>query len=98
MIRVILPYHLANLAGVQREIEVQISENVSIESLLEIIESNYPSLLGTIRDQVTNKRRPFVRYFACQEDYSHLPTTTQLPPSVVNGQEPFIILGAISGG
>ena len=98
MIRVILPFHLANLAGVQREIEVQASENISIESLLGTIESNYPSLLGTIRDQVSKKRRPFVRYFACQEDYSHLPTTTQLPHSVVIGKEPFIILGAISGG
>ncbi len=92
------PYHLANLAGVDRLLTFESDGATTIEGLLDEIESFYPSLRGTIRDQSTKKRRAFLRYFACQEDLSNLPESSRLPDEVLNGEEPFIILASISGG
>jgi hypothetical protein len=98
MIRVILPYHLRNLARVTGEIELALDEPVTIGRILEAIEAAYPALRGTIREHGTLKRRPFIRYFACKEDWSHEPPETQLPKAVVNGEEPFLVVGAMAGG
>lgn len=98
MIRVILPAHLRTLAGVNREVELEIEGKVSPEAIIDLLEERYPSIAGTIRDPITRKRRPFVRYFACQEDLSHEPADAALPREVVEGTEPFIILGALAGG
>ena len=98
-IKVVLPYHLRNLARVHdREVPVEVEEPVTILSILDGIESTFPMLRGTIRDHVSGKRRDFLRYFACAQDLSHEPTSTLLPEAVVNGTEPFIVLGAIAGG
>lgn len=98
MIRVILPYHLRNLARVQSEIQVDVAEAVTIDALLEAIETRYPMLKGTIREHDTKKRRAFVRFFACGEDYSMVEDSTILPEKVLSGREPFMIVGAIAGG
>jgi len=100
MIRVILPHHLRNLAGVGAEVEVEVEgeEPVTQAALLDALEARYPVLRGTIRDHVTHKRRPFLRYFACQEDLSHQSPDTPLPAPVVAGEEPFRVIGAIAGG
>jgi hypothetical protein len=98
MIRVILPYHLRNLAKVQSEIQVDVAEAVTIDALLDAIETRYPMLKGTIREHDTKKRRAFVRFFACGEDYSLAGDSTVLPEKVLNGREPFMIVGAIAGG
>lgn len=98
MIRVILPAHLRTLAGVIREVELEIEGTVSPEAIIDHLEEKYPSISGTIRDPTTRRRRPFVRYFACQEDLSHEPADAPLPRKVVEGIEPFIILGALAGG
>jgi hypothetical protein len=99
LIRVILPYHLRNLAHVEEaEIEVEVPEPVTIGSVLHSIEKQYPMLCGTIRDHTTGERRDFLRYFACEQDYSHEAPDTPLPEDVINGAEPFIVLGAIAGG
>jgi molybdopterin synthase sulfur carrier subunit len=97
-VRVCLPYHLRNLAGVGNEITLQAVEPITIRSVLDALEVRYPVLLGTIRDQVTKERRPFLRFFACEEDLSHDPTDTPLPPSVAEGREPLLVIGAIAGG
>ncbi len=98
MIRVVLPAHLRTLARVPAEVMLEVENPATLLSVLNAIEAKYPMLLGTIRDQVTKERRPFVRFFACQEDYSLEPTDTLLPAAVVAGTEPFMIVGAMAGG
>jgi molybdopterin synthase sulfur carrier subunit len=98
MIRVILPYHLRNLAGITSEVQLEISGDITIHSVLTALEAQYPMLAGTIRDHVTKQRRAFVRYYVCGEDLSLEPADTPLPASIVSGQEPFVVLGAIAGG
>ena len=96
--RVILPYHLRNLAGVGGELELEVSKPVTVASVLDALEARYPVLRGTVRDHGTLKRRPFIRFFACKEDLSLEPLETQLPEAVVKGEEPFMIIGAMAGG
>ena len=98
MIRVVLPFHLRNLARVGDEVELEITGPVTLGAVLEAIEARYPVLRGTIRDHGTLKRRPFVRFFACKEDLSLEPLETPLPDAVVGGEEPFLVVGAIAGG
>jgi len=98
MIRVVLPYHLRTLARVEGEVELTIEGPPTVRTVLEALESQYPSLRGTIRDHGTLKRRPFIRFFACKEDLSHESPDTPLPDAIVNGAEPFMIIGAIAGG
>ncbi len=98
MIRVVLPYHLRKLAGVAGEVEVAVAGPVTVRSVLDALETVYPALRGTIRDHVTLKRRPFVRFFACEEDFSLEPPDTALPGEVAAGTEPFLIVGAMAGG
>lgn len=98
MIRVILPYHLRNLANVGAEVEVEVNGPVTPQSILDALEARYPVLRGTIRDHVTLQRRPYLRYFACKEDYSLAQPDTTLPDEVAKGKEPFIVLGSIAGG
>ena len=97
-VRVALPYHLRNLAKVDSEIALEVTEPVTQRAVLDALEASYPMLRGTIRDHVTLKRRPFLRFFACQEDLSHEPPDTPLPEAVVSGKETFLIIGAIAGG
>jgi sulfur-carrier protein len=97
-IRVALPYHLRNLAGVDGEVAVEVTGPATIAAVLEALEGKYPVLRGTIRDHGTFKRRPFVRFFACKEDFSLEPPETPLPDAVVTGAEPFLIVGAMAGG
>jgi len=98
MIRVTIPYHLRNLAGVSSEIQLEVEQPITQRSLFEALENRYPVLRGTIRDQISQERRPFIRFFACKEDLSHESPDTLLPEAVVLGEEPFIVLGAIAGG
>jgi sulfur-carrier protein len=98
MIRVVLPPHLRTLAGVQGDVEVAIEGAATQRSVLDAIESRYPMLRGTIRDQITQQRRPFLRFFACEEDLSHESPDAPLPEAVVAGTEPFFIIAAIAGG
>jgi sulfur-carrier protein len=98
MIRVILPQHLRTLAHVGSEVELEVEGRVTQRSVLDALEARYPMLRGTIRDHVTQQRRPFLRFFACEEDLSHDPPDTPLPDSVASGVEPFLIIGAIAGG
>ncbi len=98
MIRVVLPYHLRNLARVGAEVQLEVNSPVTQRSVLDALEARYPMLAGTIRDHVTQKRRPFLRFFACEQDLSHEPPDAPLPDAVVSGAEPFIVLGAIAGG
>ena len=98
MIRVVLPHHLRNLAQVSDEVQVEISAPATVGALLDTLESRYPALRGTIRDHDTNRRRPFIRFFACKEDFSHAPPDTPLPEPITNGTEPFMIIGAMAGG
>jgi sulfur-carrier protein len=98
MIRVVLPAHLRTLARVTGEVQLEIEGQPTLQSVLTAIESRYPALQGTIRDQSTHQRRPFIRFFACQEDLSHDPANTVLPPEVLCGEEPFLIVGAMAGG
>lgn len=98
MIRVELPYHLRNLAAVDREVLLFVQGPATQRTLLDALEAKHPTLKGTIRDHVTKKRRPFIRFYACLEDLSHEPLDAPLPEAVVNGQEPFLIVGALSGG
>ena len=97
-IRVILPPHLRTLAHVGREMTIEIGGQVTVRSVLDALEATYPMLTGTIRDHVTQQRRPFLRFFACEEDLSHESPDTPLPEAVVSGKEPLLILGAIAGG
>jgi hypothetical protein len=98
LMRVILPYHLRNLARIDGEVELEVSNPATVASVLDALESKYPMLRGTVRDHVTLKRRPFIRFFACKEDMSLEPPETQLPEAIVKGEEPFMIIGAIAGG
>jgi sulfur-carrier protein len=98
MIRVILPPHLRTLAHVGSEVTLDVEGLVTQRSVLDALEALYPMLRGTIRDHTTQRRRPFLRFFACEEDLSHEPPDAPLPEAVVNGTEPLVILGAIAGG
>jgi molybdopterin converting factor small subunit len=98
MIRVILPTHLRTLAGVEREVDLDVAGAVTPRAILDALEARYPMLRGTIRDHVTLKRRPLVRFFVCEEDVSHESEDTPLPAKVAAGEEPFFIVGAIAGG
>jgi sulfur-carrier protein len=98
MIRVVLPAHLRTLARVDSEIAVDVQHPVTLGSVIDAIEASYPVLRGTIRDYATQQRRPFVRFFACEEDLSHEKPDTLLPDAVVRGVEPFLVIGALAGG
>ena len=98
MIRVALPYHLRNLARVEGEVQLEVESPVTLVSVLDALEARHPALRGTIRDHASRKRRPFIRFFACQEDLSHEPPEAALPESVVSGAEPLLIVGAMAGG
>jgi molybdopterin synthase sulfur carrier subunit len=98
MIRIILPPHLRTLAQLRGDVELEVRSPVTLRSLLDALEVRYPMLRGTIRDHVTLQRRPFLRFFACQEDLSHESPDAPLPDAVASGTEPLIILGAIAGG
>jgi len=98
MIRVILPPHLRTLAHVGSEVELDVAGAVTQRSVLDALEARYPMLRGTIRDHVAHQRRPFLRFFACEEDLSHEPPDNPLPDAVASGAEPLVILGAIAGG
>ena len=98
MIRVVLPTPLWRLANSSREVELQVEPPLTFSSVLNALEARYPMLRGTIRNQVTQERRPFIRYFACGEDWSLEPPDTPLPEAVAQGKEPFRIVGALAGG
>jgi molybdopterin synthase sulfur carrier subunit len=98
MIRVLLPQHLRTLAHVDGEVAVEVKGPVTHRAILDAIEARYPMLRGTIRDHVTQQRRAFVRFFACEEDLSNEPPDTPLPEAVATGAEPYLIVGAIAGG
>lgn len=97
-VRIELPAHLRTLAGVGREVSVELEGPATLRAAIDALEARYPMLRGTIRDQVTHQRRPFLRFFACQEDLSHESPDTLLPDAIVLGKEPLIVLGAIAGG
>ena len=98
MIRVVLPFHLRTLAGVDGEVQLEVNGAVTQRSILDALEARYPMLCGTIRDHVTQQRRAFVRFFACEEDLSHEAPDALLPEAVASGAEPFLVIGAIAGG
>ena len=98
MIRVALPAHLRTLARVDGEVSVEVSETPTLGAVLDALEAQHPVLRGTIRDRHTRKRRPFVRYFACEDDLSHEPPDTKLPAAVAEGREPLLVVGAMAGG
>ena len=98
MIRVELPFHLRTLARVEREVTVDVAGPVTLGAVLDAVEDRYPVLRGTIREHVTQKRRPFLRFYACEEDFSNVSPDTPLPDEVVSGKEPLSIIGAIAGG
>ena len=98
MIRVMLPAHLRTLARSSREVQLDVGGAATLGSVLDALEAGYPALRGTIRDQVTQQRRPFVRFFACEQDLSHEPQDAPLPDAVATGAEPFLIVGAMAGG
>jgi molybdopterin converting factor small subunit len=98
MIRVVLPAHLRTLAKVNGEVQLDMEGAVTQRSVLDALEARYPPLIGTMRDHVTQQRRPFVRFFACEEDLSHESPDAPLPEKVASGEEPFLVVGAIAGG
>ena len=98
MIRVVLPPHLRNLAHVKDDVLLDVASPVTRASVLDALEARYPALRGTIRDHVTEQRRPFLRFFACQRDLTHEPPDAPLPDAVASGAEPFLVIGAIAGG
>ena len=98
MIRVVLPFHLRNLAQVEGEVSVEVARPATLGSVLDAIEARVPALRGTIREHATLKRRSFVRYFACKEDWSFAPLDKELPEAISTGAEPFLIVGAMAGG
>lgn len=97
-VRVQIPYHLRNLARIDGDVTLEVNGAVTISSVLDALETRYPMLSGTIREHDTQKRRPFLRFFACEEDLSHQSPDTPLPDAVANGKEPLLIIGAIAGG
>jgi sulfur-carrier protein len=98
MIRVIIPYHLKTLAGVTGEVQLDIAAPVTPRAILDALEFRYPMLRGTIRDHTSGKRRDFIRFYACEQDFSNDPPDTQLPEKIATGAEPFLVVGAIAGG
>jgi len=96
--RVVIPFHLRNLARVDGEVQLEVPAPVTVRAVLDALETKYPVLRGTVRDHVTLKRRPFIRFFACKEDLSLEPPDTPLPEAIVKGEEPFLIIGAMAGG
>src|SRR5205823_13651682 len=98
MIRVVLPHHLRTLAHVGSEVELELNDQITQRTILDALEAKYPMLRGTIRDHVTQKRRPFVRFFACEEDLSIEAPDAPLPDTVATGAEPFLVVGAMAGG
>ena len=98
MIRVVLPAHLRTLARIDGEAQLEVEGPATQHSILDALEARYPMLRGTIRDHVTQSRRPFVRFFACEQDLSHEPPDARLPDAIATGAEPFMIVGAIAGG
>jgi sulfur-carrier protein len=98
MIRVVLPAHLRTLARVEREVRLEIGGQVTQRTVLDALEAQYPMLRGTLRDHVTLERRAFVRFFACQQDLSHVSPDTPLPAAIATGAEPFLVVGAMAGG
>ncbi len=98
MIRVTLPHHLRALAGVGREVALQVGDPVTQRAVLDALEARYPMLRGTVRDPVTGQRRAFIRFFACGQDWSHEPPDAPLPGEVAAGAEPFLVVGAMAGG
>jgi hypothetical protein len=98
MIRVVLPFHLRTLARVDGEVQLELDGPVTQCSVLDALEARYPVLRGTIRDHVTQQRRPFLRFFACEQDLSHEPPDALLPEAVAKGDQPFLVVGAIAGG
>ena len=98
MIRVVLPFHLKNLARVDGEVQLDLAGAVTIQAVVDAIEAKHPALCGTIRDHGTLKRRPFIRYFVCKEDWSLEPADKLLPEEIVSGKEPFLVVGAMAGG
>lgn len=98
MIRVVIPHHLRTLSGVDGEVSLEVDDPITIRAVLDALEARFPMLRGTIRDHVTQERRPFLRFFACMEDLSHESPDTPLPAAIVAGTEPFYIIGAIAGG
>lgn len=98
MIKVVLPAHLRTLAGVSGDVSLEVSGPVTQRSVLDALEARYPMLQGAIRDHVTQQRRPFIRFFACEEDLSHELPDAPLPDRVARGEEPFFVVGAIAGG
>jgi len=98
MIHVKIPHHLSVLAQVGTQVDLEVEEPVTLGSVLDALETLYPVLRGTIRDHVTQQRRPFLRFFACGQDLSHEPTDTLLPDAIISGQEPLLVIGAIAGG
>ncbi len=98
MIRVVLPAHLRTLARVEGDVELAVAGPATLRSVLDALEARYPMLRGTIRDHVTQERRPFLRFFACEQDLSHEPPDAPLPEEVATGKEPFLVIGAIAGG
>jgi sulfur-carrier protein len=98
MIRIELPAHLRTLARVNGDVEIDVAGPATLGAVLDALEASYPVLRGTIRDHVTLRRRAFVRFFACEEDFSHEPPETPLPQAVANGAEPFLVVGALAGG
>jgi len=98
VIRVVLPYHLRTLARVGDEVELRVDGPATVRAVLDALEAKYPVLCGTIRDHVTFRRRAFVRYYACEEDYSHGSDDTLLPYAIATGAEPFLVVGAMAGG
>jgi hypothetical protein len=98
MIRVVLPFHLRTLARVEGEVQLRVEGPATLGSVLDVLEADYPALRGTIRDHVTRRRRPFLRFFACEQDLSHEPADAPLPAAVATGAEPLLVVGAIAGG
>jgi hypothetical protein len=98
MIRVVLPAHLRTLARVKGEVQLEVAGTVTRQAVLDALEARYPMLRGTIRDQVTQRRRAFIRFFACEQDLSHEPADAPLPDAVVKGTEPLLVVGAMAGG
>ncbi len=98
MIRVVLPYHLRNLARIEGDVTLDLPGPVTIAAVLDALEAKHPVLRGTIRDHVTLKRRPFIRFFVCREDWSLEPADLPLPEAVIHGTEPFLVVGAMAGG
>lgn len=98
MIRLVLPHHLRNLAAVGKEITLEVEAPITQRAVLDALEAKYPMLKGTIRDQSTQDRRPFIRFFACGQDLSHIAPDEELPMEVKMGKEPFMIIGAMAGG